>query len=159
MLAGRKDEIFVTGATSIIGSLLVPMLTERGMTVRVLGRNPGAGETSESWHFIDLAERTLELPKIKVRALIHTASLWLLLGWLEKFHACGVRRVIAFSSTSRFTKHHQVPLSLKSSKNSSPPKTRLPQSASDWVSRGQFFVPRSFMVVPMVTAMWLILPG
>ena len=36
--------------------------------------------------------------------LIHTASLWLLPSWLENFHARGVRRVIAFSSTSRFTK-------------------------------------------------------
>lgn len=104
MLAGRKDAIFVTGATSIIGSLLVPMLHEHGVPVRTLGRNPGAGKASDSWHFIDLADRTLDLPEIEVRALIHTASLWLLPGWLEKFHACGVRRVIAFSSTSRFTK-------------------------------------------------------
>jgi hypothetical protein len=41
---------------------------------------------------------------IEADALIHTASLWLLPGWLEKYHARGVRRVIAFSSTSRFTK-------------------------------------------------------
>ena len=104
MLPVWKGEIFVTGATSIIGSLLVPMLHEQGVPVRALGRNPGASEVCDSWHFIDLADRTLDLPEIEVRALIHTASLWLLPGWLEKFHARGVRRVIAFSSTSRFTK-------------------------------------------------------
>ena len=104
MLAGQQGEIFVTGAKSIIGSILIPKLHQHGVPVRALGRNPGAVEASDSWHFIDLADRTLDLPKIEVSALIHTASLWLLPGWLEKFHARGVRRVIAFSSTSRFTK-------------------------------------------------------
>ena len=80
------------------------MLHERGVPVRALGRNPVAGALSDSWHFLDLADQAIDLPKIEADALIHTASLWLLSGWLEKFHARGVRRVIAFSSTSRFTK-------------------------------------------------------
>ena len=45
------------------------------------------------------------LPDVKANTLIHTASLWLLPSWLENFRARGVRRVIAFSSTSRFTKN------------------------------------------------------
>jgi uncharacterized protein YbjT (DUF2867 family) len=101
MATGR---VFVTGATSTIGSLLVPMLHERGVAVQALGRTCVAGE-NVFWHFLDLADKAADVPAIEVEVLIHTASLWLLPGWLEKFHACGVRRVIAFSSTSRFTKH------------------------------------------------------
>ena len=44
------------------------------------------------------------LPLVTANTLTHTASLWLLHSWLEKFHARSVRRVMAFSSTSWFTK-------------------------------------------------------
>ncbi len=94
--------VAITGATSTIGSLLVPMLRERGVPVQALGRKQPAG--AESWHFLDLADKASDVPAIEAGTLIHTASLWLLPGWLEKFHARGVRRVIAFTSTSRFTK-------------------------------------------------------
>lgn len=104
MSAGKLDKVFVTGATSTIGSLLLPMLQERGVAILALGRNPTAGTAGESWHCLDLEDRTIDLPQIEAGALIHTASLWLLPGWLEKFHTRGVRRVVAFSSTSRFTK-------------------------------------------------------
>jgi uncharacterized protein YbjT (DUF2867 family) len=57
-----------------------------------------------AWSPLDLADHAAQLPQYEATTLIHTASLWLLPGWLEKFHARGVRRVIAFSSTSRFTK-------------------------------------------------------
>jgi uncharacterized protein YbjT (DUF2867 family) len=98
------EAVFVTGATSTIGSLLVPMLHERGVPVQALGRKQPAGPGADSWHFLDLADKASDVPAIEAGTLIHTASLWLLPGWLEKFHARGVRRVIAFSSTSRFTK-------------------------------------------------------
>ena len=103
MAAGSECKVFVSGATSTIGSLLVPMLHERGVAVRSLGRTSVAGEIC-SWHFLDLADKASDIPAVEAHTLIHTASLWLLPGWLEKFHARGVRRVIAFSSTSRFTK-------------------------------------------------------
>lgn len=105
MCSAQRGGAFVTGGTSTVGSLLVPMLHERGVIVRAFGRRPPAGEvTAGSWDFLDLSARTMPLPERVADALIHTASLWLLPGWLEKFHARGVRRVIAFSSTSRFTK-------------------------------------------------------
>lgn len=98
------ERVFVTGATSTIGLLLMPLLHERGLPVSALGRKQPAGTTDDSWHFLDLADHAADLPVVGAGTLIHTASLWLLPGWLEKFHARGVRRVIAFSSTSRFTK-------------------------------------------------------
>lgn len=96
--------VAITGATSTIGSLLVPMLRERGVPVQALGRNPSAGLDTDSWHSLDLADEDAQFPPVEASTLIHTASLWLLPGWLEKFHIRGLRRVIAFSSTSRFTK-------------------------------------------------------
>lgn len=104
MLTGRLDKTFITGTTSTVGSLLLPLLKERGVPVFPLGRNPPIGAARDSWHYLDLADNSIDLPVIEGEALIHTASLWLLPGWLEKFHSRGVRRVIAFSSTSRFTK-------------------------------------------------------
>lgn len=100
----REEKIFVTGATSTIGSLLVPMLREQGATVRALGRSPMENAQGLAWSPLDLADHAAQPPQYEATTLIHTASLWLLPGWLEKFHARGVRRVIAFSSTSRFTK-------------------------------------------------------
>lgn len=102
MTGDGSVKVALTGATSTIGSLLVPMLHERGIPVQALGRKQPAG--AESWHFLDLADPASDVPAVEAGTLIHTASLWLLPGWLEKFHARGVRRVIAFSSTSRFTK-------------------------------------------------------
>jgi nucleoside-diphosphate-sugar epimerase len=100
----REEKVFVTGVTSTIGSLLVPMLREQGTAVQALGRRPPESVQSMVWSPLDLADKTAELPPGEAGTLIHTASLWLLPGWIEKFHARGVRRVIAFSSTSRFTK-------------------------------------------------------
>ncbi|OOG44685.1 NAD(P)-dependent oxidoreductase [Polaromonas sp. A23] len=99
-----ERKVFVTGATSTIGSLLVPMLKEHGAAVQLLGRRPQESVRGLVWSPLDLEHNAAELPQCETETLIHTASLWLLPGWLEKFNARGVRRVIAFSSTSRFTK-------------------------------------------------------
>jgi nucleoside-diphosphate-sugar epimerase len=104
MAAEPSNRICVTGATSTIGSLLLPMLREKGLSTLALGRKPVSGGTGDSWRYLDLADTAADLGGIAADAVIHTAALWLLPGWLEKFHACGVRRLIAFSSTSRFTK-------------------------------------------------------
>ena len=103
MREGMKT-VFVTGATSTKGSLLMPMLDERAVPAAALGRKRPPGPAGDAWHPLDLTSDAAELPPLQADTLIHTASLWLLPGWLEKFHARGVRRVIAFSSTSRFTK-------------------------------------------------------
>lgn len=104
----KPRKVFVTGARSTIGALLMPMLRERDMSVLALGRTLAAGVIGDSSHYLDLADQTGDLPQTEGDALIHMASLWLLPGWLEKFHARGVRRVIAFSSTSRFTKQESA---------------------------------------------------
>ncbi len=44
-------EVLVTGATSTIGSLLMPMLRARCVAVMALGRTSVAGGTTQAWHF------------------------------------------------------------------------------------------------------------
>ena len=98
--------VLLTGRTSTIGPLVTPLLLAQGMPVHALGRKPlteGERRPGLHWSPLDLAEPRRVMPEVSAATLIHTASLWLLPGWLEKFHAHGVRRVIAFSSTSRFT--------------------------------------------------------
>lgn len=105
MLKHVSGKVFVTGASSIVGSVLIPLLEQNDLQTVILGRKPVAQSAHCSWHFLDMAVRSESLPPVEGSVLIHTASLWLLSGWLEKFKDRGVRRVIAFSSTSRFTKN------------------------------------------------------
>lgn len=106
-MAVAAQVVFLTGRTSTIGPLVTTLLLAQGMDVHTLGRR----ELTDSerrpglhWSPLDLTDPVRNMPDVSATTLIHTASLWLLPGWLEKFHARGVRRVIAFSSTSRFTK-------------------------------------------------------
>ena len=106
MINAPAAGVFLTGRTSIIGPLLTPLLLAQGMQVHALGRKPlakGDHRPCLHWSPLNLADPLQSLPVVSAGTVIHTASLWLLPGWLEKFHANGVRRVIAFSSTSRFT--------------------------------------------------------
>jgi nucleoside-diphosphate-sugar epimerase len=61
----------------------------------------GAGAT---WHKFDLTNQDSTFPDLSARVLYHTAGIGAVLPWLEKVRAAGVSRLIAFSSTSLFTK-------------------------------------------------------
>lgn len=100
--------ILVTGATSIVGSLLVPMLAERNLPVICLGRTPVATSSTVSWRCFDFETALQDVPVVRGETLIHTAGIWLLPRWLDSFHGKGLRRLVAFSSTSRFTKQSSV---------------------------------------------------
>lgn len=105
--AAAAFAVFLTGRTSAVGFPLIELLLAHGFQVHSLGRKPLAEVNHQlnlNWSPFDMTEPHRILPDITANTLIHTASLWLLPNWLEKFHARGVRRVIAFSSTSRFTK-------------------------------------------------------
>lgn len=96
------SSVLVTGATSPIGDFLLPRLADRGVEVHALSRTPPPA-SGAIWHRGDLAAGVADL-SIEARCLIHLAPLWLLPGNLPAFSDKGVRRVVAFGSTSRFTK-------------------------------------------------------
>jgi nucleoside-diphosphate-sugar epimerase len=95
----------VTGATSSVGRLLVDQLLTTGYTVHAIGRRMATPELgpSTAWHQHDLTQMEA-FPHFTARVLFHIASIWLLPDRLEQFHANGVQRIIALSSTSRFSK-------------------------------------------------------
>lgn len=97
------DAVMVTGATSPIGDFLLPRLAASGRKVHALSRSPRQND-GVTWHSAELAEGLLPDALEEALCLIHLAPLWLLPSNLARFGDLGVRRIIAFGSTSRFTK-------------------------------------------------------
>ena len=107
--SNSESRVIITGATSLIGLYLLPELIKAGKTVSVVSRKPAPKNRINksiniSWHQLTLfsGECVPELPLADT--LIHLAPLWVLPGFLEGFSVSGGKRLIAFSSTSRFTK-------------------------------------------------------
>lgn len=92
--------ILVLGASSLVGRYVLPEAEGRGLSALGLGRKAGTGIV------VDLAAPELkdQLPDLSV--VLCTASLWVLPQALEALAARGMKRLVAFSSTSRFTKVH-----------------------------------------------------
>lgn len=96
--------VLVTGATSQIGSFLLPRLVAQGFRVHAMSRRALHGESGVVWHLGDIENG--ELPEVETAFLIHLAPLPLLPELLPSLVEGGVRRVIAFGSTSRFSKQN-----------------------------------------------------
>ncbi len=104
-LSEARSCVGVIGASSMIGKALLPKLVGFGCPVHAFSRNVHAGELGVSWHQLPStreAVRHSELPRIK--AWICLAPIDVLIEQLDMIEACGARRVVALSSTSRFTK-------------------------------------------------------
>jgi nucleoside-diphosphate-sugar epimerase len=96
--------VLLTGATGLVGYFLLPRLQAAGMTVHALSRHPQvAGDVC--WHTGDLSAGSEWVPRLPAMdTCIHAAPLWLLPPLLPQLRSLGVARLIAFGSTSRFTK-------------------------------------------------------
>jgi nucleoside-diphosphate-sugar epimerase len=101
----HQKTCIVLGGSSQPGSWLVPSLIERGWTVHLVSRGVkpqfdyGANGI---WHTLDLKKANGGFPTIEARVVFD--SLGVVGTWLERAQGTGVRRVVAFSSTSVFTK-------------------------------------------------------
>lgn len=87
------QNIIVIGATSLIGQYLLPRLTAKGFETQPCSRHP-------SKNLISFSQAQ------PADALIHLGPLWVLPELLPQIAKLGVTRIIAFGSTSRFTKEH-----------------------------------------------------
>ncbi len=95
-------EIIVTGATSLIGHFLLPRLKSAGHITHAFSRSrqtvPG------NWHHYSGSLLSSVPPVKHANTLIHLGPLRVLPDLIDEFASIGGQRIIAFSSTSRFSK-------------------------------------------------------
>lgn len=91
--------LVVAGATSLIGRFLLPLAEREGRRVAALSRRGGEGRIEADLTGPGLFER---LPAAREAVLL--SPIWLTPEAVPALAARGVRRLVAVSSTSRFTK-------------------------------------------------------
>lgn len=102
-----QNTCYVIGGSSQIGSWLVPELVLKGWKIHLISRgirSKGGQGSGTVWHKFDLLDSNSRLPPDEARVVFHTYGIQFLPPLLQEFRSRGVTRVIAFSSTSRFTK-------------------------------------------------------
>ncbi len=104
-----RRTVMVSGATSQVGRLLIPRLVHAGYRVIALSRQGApdwSGEASAHvfWLKADMGDAGSLKLLPTAHTLIHLAPLFILPERLPAFAGLGVRRVIAFSSSSKFSK-------------------------------------------------------
>lgn len=100
--AAPTPTVLILGATSLIGGYLAHDLADAGAAYTQLSRN--AAPLDRCWLQADLTDADLAA-KLPPTALVYSLSpIWLLPGALPALKAAGMRRLVAFSSTSVFTK-------------------------------------------------------
>ena len=92
--------VAVLGATSLVGGLVISFLREQGSDVRALSRKAAERTDASTSNFI----RPQDLKNESIESWICLAPIWVLKDYFELMSRCGVRRVVALSSTSLFTK-------------------------------------------------------
>lgn len=99
--------VTVTGASSIIGHFLLPTLESHNARIRAVSRNPELDPLLDlpnqrtQWLQADIETDLLDFEEDEV--LIHLAPIWTLPSLLSQTNK-PPKRLIAFSSTSHFTK-------------------------------------------------------
>ena len=104
--AGR---VLVFGAASLVGGFLLPRLAARGLDVVALSRRRREDQRSGHhgrivWRRGDLCEPNLGAETPRAVATVSLAPIWRLAPAVSSLADLGVRRLVAFSSTSRLTK-------------------------------------------------------
>jgi nucleoside-diphosphate-sugar epimerase len=97
-----KTPILVLGATSLIGGHLMARLAEEGFDPVAISRRPPAGDAC--WVDGDLTDPDVGERLPPAATVFSLSPIWLLPALLPGLKARGMVRLIAFSSTSRFTK-------------------------------------------------------
>lgn len=104
----EKQPVIVTGATSLIGDYLLPELVKADYTVHAVSRNAPIAYFTQNvkWHGIDISKQNSDhqIERIAAKVLIHLAPLATLPPLIESLGSDCPKRIIAFGSTSLFTK-------------------------------------------------------
>lgn len=95
----------VLGATSLVGECLLSLLTQTGWRVTALSRRViDESPNNVNWSRISSSTVSFSDGAPKLLQWICVTPIWVLPDYFEMMGACGARRVVALSSTSRFTK-------------------------------------------------------
>ncbi len=97
-----ESPVLITGASSLVGGFLLARLAATGCDAAALSRRPP--QDDRRWIEADLAWPDLEAALPFARTVFALSPIWTLPQALEALKARGMTRLVAFSSTSRFTK-------------------------------------------------------
>jgi nucleoside-diphosphate-sugar epimerase len=106
----NPGRVGVIGASSLVGTCLLPMLVQDGWQVTAFTRQAGGPlNDAVAWRQLPAAACPSSRPPLPAaeRATpywICVAPIWVLAEHFSLFESCGVRRLLVLSSTSRFTK-------------------------------------------------------
>jgi nucleoside-diphosphate-sugar epimerase len=99
--------ILVSGGTSLIGRHLLPRLEALpNCIIRAISRRPAVSQSNGKLKWLQISTKGSLMAQALASCdvLVHCAPLWLLPEWLESDQMNDLRRVVAFGSTSRFSK-------------------------------------------------------
>ena len=100
-------KVLVTGATSMVGDFLLPMLVDAGHEVVATSRRGHPRQAGVTWYCLDISKGGWFEQLSSVDIWIHLAGIRLLGESLQSaLESLQVRRLIVFSSTSRYTKQY-----------------------------------------------------
>jgi nucleoside-diphosphate-sugar epimerase len=98
-----EGPVLVLGATSLVGRFLLPRLQAEGAPFVALSRDPPVGAGGR-WLKADLSDPELVARLPAASAVLSLSPIWLLPSALPALAQTGAKRLVAFSSTSRWTK-------------------------------------------------------
>jgi len=105
-LAAPDLRLGILGATSLVGTKLLSRLASTGQQetreVHAFSRQAGRSSKSEVWHQLGQADSSPGKPVIPF--WLSLAPIWVLPDYFDFLLTKGARRIVALSSTSRFTK-------------------------------------------------------
>jgi GT2 family glycosyltransferase/nucleoside-diphosphate-sugar epimerase len=98
----KGESYMITGATSQVGFCMIGRLLASGANVQAFSHTSEVdfSHPNLSWQKIDLTNQILAPEQIRSKILVHIASIWYLPAQIPALAAGGVKRIIAFSSTS-----------------------------------------------------------
>jgi nucleoside-diphosphate-sugar epimerase len=100
-----RGPVILLGATSLVGSYLIDRLVGAKVETLAISRTPHASKPHVTWIEADVMTNRLTM-KARCETAISAAPIWVLPHALPGLFDAGVRRLVAFSSTSRFTKEN-----------------------------------------------------
>ena len=106
MVKPASNSVLVIGAASQIGYHLLPRLAEAGWRVAAVSRFPAPSDPrAASWYRLDLADASaLPASGLRPTSVVSLAPIGIVPPLINALADLGTTRIVAFSSTSRFTK-------------------------------------------------------